>query len=164
MVAGNQTGNEVPFPLIKLLIQCKMIKTEGGVDMTGIYAIRNTFNNKYYIGQTKDIYQRWMQHRSRLKCGTHENCHLQSSYNKYGEDSFEYSVLEECSEDLLDDRERYYINQYDSYDNGYNLDQGGAGCPGYKHTEEFKQNLSEKRFAHTMGVAETAKSLAKATA
>lgn len=104
--------------------------------MTGIYAICNTTSNKYYIGQAKDIHQRWIQHRSRLKCGTHENCHLQASYDKYGEDSFEYSVLEECSKDLLNDREQYYIEQYDSYGNGYNLDKGGAGCPGYKHTEE----------------------------
>ena len=111
-----------------------MIK--GGVSMTGIYAIHNVANDKYYIGQAKDIHNRWIQHRSRLKCGTHENCHLQSAYNLYGKDSFEYLVLEECLEHQLNEKEQYYIEEYESYENGYNLDRGGAGCPGYKHTEE----------------------------
>lgn len=104
--------------------------------MTGIYAIHNKVNDKYYIGQAKDIHQRWIQHRSRLKCNTHENCHLQAAYKKYGKESFEYFVLEECTVEQLNEREQYYIKQYDAYDNGYNLDKGGAGCPGYKHTDE----------------------------
>lgn len=104
--------------------------------MTGIYAIHNIINDKYYIGQTKNIKERWMQHRSRLKCGTHENSHLQASYNKHGECNFEYLVIEECQVEHLDGREMYYIEKYDSYNNGYNQDKGGAGCRGYKHTEE----------------------------
>ena len=104
--------------------------------MTGIYAIHNKINNKYYIGQSKDIKNRWMQHQSRLRCGTHENKHLQSSYNIYLEGSFEYLVIEECCVDSLDEREMYYIQKYDSYNNGYNQDIGGSGCKGYKHTDE----------------------------
>lgn len=104
--------------------------------MTGIYAIHNKVNDKYYIGQTKDIKNRWMQHRSRLKCETHENNHLQAAYNTYGADSFEYLVLEECSIDQLNAREQYYVEKYNAYNNGYNQDKGGAGCIGYKHTEE----------------------------
>jgi len=45
---------------------------------------------------------------------------------KYGLDNFQYEVLEECKEQLLDEREQYYIQLYDSYittnhNNGYNL-------------------------------------------
>ncbi len=104
--------------------------------MTGIYAIHNIVNDKYYIGQAGDIDYRWMQHRSRLKCGTHENKHLLSAYNKYGKDAFQYFVIEECKEEELDDREKFYIQKYDSYEHGYNQDLGGSGCKGYKHTEE----------------------------
>lgn len=104
--------------------------------MTGIYAIHNIINGKYYIGQARDIDYRWMQHRSRLKCGTHENKHLQASYNKYGKNAFEYFIVKECSKELLDEMEVLFIEQYDSYNNGYNQDKGGAGCKGYKHTEE----------------------------
>lgn len=104
--------------------------------MTGIYAIHNTSTNKYYIGQARDIKHRWAQHKSRLKCGTHENKHLQASYDLYGADNFEYFVVEECSKQDMDTKEQVYICEYDSYYNGYNQDQGGAGCKGYKHTEE----------------------------
>ena len=104
--------------------------------MTGIYAIHNKVNNKYYIGQAVDINARWIQHRSRLKCQTHENKHLQASYNKYSKEAFEYIVIEECLIDQLDEREMYYVSQYDAYTDGYNQDLGGAGCKGYKHTDE----------------------------
>lgn len=104
--------------------------------MTGIYAIHNIINDKYYIGQAKDIHLRWIQHRSRLKCQTHENLHLQAAYNKYGKENFEYLVVEECEEVQLNDKEIRYIEEYDSYYNGYNQDKGGVGCTGYKHTEE----------------------------
>lgn len=57
--------------------------------MTGIYAIYNKINGKYYIGQAKDVKNRWMQHHSRLKCGTHENKYLQSAYNLYSIDAFD---------------------------------------------------------------------------
>lgn len=104
--------------------------------MIGIYMIRNKINNKVYIGQTIDIDNRWMQHRSRLKCENHENKHLQAAYNLYGKDAFEYVLLEECNEDELDEKEIFYIQYYDSYNTGYNKDFGGQGCKGYKHSEE----------------------------
>lgn len=104
--------------------------------MIGIYMIRNKNNNKVYVGQTIDIDSRWMQHRSRLKSKTHENKHLQSAYDLYGKDAFEYILLEECNEEELDEKEIFYIQYYDSYNNGYNQDLGGKGCRGYKHTDE----------------------------
>lgn len=104
--------------------------------MTGIYAIHNKINGKYYIGQATDINERWIQHRSRLKCKTHENKHLQSAYNKYSKDAFEYFVVEECPVEKLDEREVYYVALYNAYTDGYNQDIGGAGCKGYKHTDE----------------------------
>lgn len=104
--------------------------------MTGIYAIHNIVSGEYYIGQAQDINDRWIKHRSRLKNNNHENSHLQNSYNKYGKDSFEYLIIEECEIDCLDEKEIMYIQKYDSYNNGYNQDLGGKGCRGYKHTEE----------------------------
>lgn len=104
--------------------------------MVGIYMIRNKINGKVYIGQTIDLENRWMQHRSRLKCEKHENKHLQAAYNLYGKDAFDYIFLEECNEDQLDEKETFYIQYYDSYNSGYNQDLGGQGCRGYKHSEE----------------------------
>ncbi len=104
--------------------------------MTGIYAIHNIVNDKYYIGQAKDINERWIQHRSRLKCGTHENSHLQAAYDKYQKQNFDFLVVEECNLEELNDKEVYWIEKYNSYYNGYNQDKGGSGCLGYKHTED----------------------------
>jgi len=104
--------------------------------MIGIYVIKNLINDKKYIGQSKNIEQRFVGHRSALRHNRHANKHLQSSWNKYGECSFVFDVLEECEYEQLNEREIYYIDLYDTYNTGYNLCRGGDGNPGYKHTED----------------------------
>lgn len=111
----------------------------------GIYKITNKVNSKAYIGQSQDIERRWTKHRRELNNNSHVNKHLQSAYNKYGADSFVWEIEEECEESLLDDREIFYIEKYDSFNNGYNQTIGGSGTRGYKLSEETKQKLSEAR-------------------
>ncbi len=98
--------------------------------------IKNIKNSKLYIGQSTDIKNRWMRHKSELNNNRHINNHLQSAWNKYGEDCFVFAVIEECSVSELDEREKFYISKYNSMSNGYNLCEGGNGIRGYKHTEE----------------------------
>ena len=95
----------------------------------GIYCIENVVNRKKYIGLSADINQRWKQHKVDLNGGYHINSHLQTSWNKYGEDKFSWYILEECDLQLLQDREKFYINKYKSYSNkyGYNMTKGGDG-------------------------------------
>ena len=109
----------------------------------GIYMIKNKINGNIYIGQAADIYERWREHISLLRRGKHVNNHLQRAWNKYGDDNFEFSIVEECSENALNDREIYWIAEYDSYHNGYNQTLGGGGVRGFKHDEETKQRISE---------------------
>ena len=104
--------------------------------MTGIYYIKNLINNKYYIGKSKDILHRFSQHKYYLNNNNHINKHLQNSWNKYGIESFEFSILEECEEALLNEREKYWIEYFNSFENGYNLDKGGEGVLGFKHTKD----------------------------
>lgn len=104
--------------------------------MIGIYGIRNTVNGKIYVGQTADIHRRWMVHRSDLKKNKHHNKHLQAAWNKYGKDAFLFFVIEECDASELDGYETFWINYYQSRYTGYNLDLGGKGTRGYKHTQE----------------------------
>lgn len=107
----------------------------------GIYAIRNTVDGKVYIGQSSDIISRKNKHYRLLRNGSHHNDHLQLSYNKYGEKVFEFSVIESVELSLLNTRERYWIEQYNSNNNefGYNRDDGGCECR--IRSEETRQKL-----------------------
>lgn len=93
------------------------------IDVSGVYQIRNVINNKIYIGSSKNIYKRWKTHISRLKYNKHCNSYLQSAWNKYGEDNFEFSILEEVNNlDELKNLEQYYIDTLQPFeDRGYNL-------------------------------------------
>jgi group I intron endonuclease len=59
-----------------------------------IYAVRNTVNGKSYIGSTNDLYYRKALHLSQLRRGVHHSVILQRAFNKYGERSFDFIVLE----------------------------------------------------------------------
>ena len=116
--------------------------------ISGIYAIKNKTNNKLYIGQSQDIKNRWSNHKNRLNNNKHSNKKLQNSWNKYGEENFEFVILEECSQDIINDREIYWISYYNTTncENGYNLSIGGeATNKGAKWTEEQKNNASKNK-------------------
>lgn len=108
----------------------------------GIYMIQNKVNHKIYIGQSVDIEERWGNHRSELRGNHHTNKHLQSSWNRDGEDSFKFTIICECDENQLNTMEEYYILELMSYDRrvGYNKTYGGGGC---RATEETKNKISE---------------------
>lgn len=101
----------------------------------GIYKIKNILNGKVYIGQSVDIEKRWSTHIAELKNNYHYNIHLQSAWNKYGEENFEFSIVEECGADRLNQCEIYWISKFDSYKNGYNLTSGGG------NTEAFSKSV-----------------------
>lgn len=93
----------------------------------GIYCIENLINHKKYIGLSRDIYRRWFQHRSELNRHKHNNQYLQASWDKYGAENFSFTIVELCDENVLSERECYYIAQYDTtaHGQGYNLTHGG---------------------------------------
>lgn len=90
-----------------------------------IYIIKNTVNSKVYIGQTRtSIEQRWKEH---LRHAQYGDQIINRAMRKYGVDKFYIETLEICSIELLDYREIYYIDLYDSTDKskGYNVSIGG---------------------------------------
>ena len=108
----------------------------------GIYMIQNKKNNKIYIGQAINIEKRWKDHKRELCRNHHDNKHLQRTWNRDGEDSFDFKVLCKCDENQLNTLEQYYIFELMTYDDrvGYNKNYGGAsGRP----TEEARKKMSE---------------------
>ncbi len=78
--------------------------------MQGIYLITCAQEPIVYIGSSKNIKSRWTKHRQALKRGDHHCKKLQDSWDAYGDESFEFLVIEE-TEDLLT-REQYWIDKY----------------------------------------------------
>ena len=108
----------------------------------GIYKITNTVTGKFYIGSAVNIKRRWAIHRSRLDANKHGNRHLQNSWNKHGEDSFTFEVLECCEKERLIEREQFYI---DNEKPAYNISPTAGNCLGVKHTDETKRKISEAK-------------------
>lgn len=112
----------------------------------GIYCIENLVNGKKYIGKSLDIYDRWRKHVNDLKNGTHDNSYLCNSWKKYGSENFSFTIIEICKREELEQKEISYISKFETTKpNGYNLTRGGDGTLGYRHTEESKNKMSEKK-------------------
>lgn len=76
----------------------------------GIYMIFNILNGKRYIGSSNNLYNRLYTHYSHLKDNCSHNQHLQNAWNKYGEENFNYAILEYCNEDVQFEKEQKYIS------------------------------------------------------
>lgn len=108
-----------------------------------IYLIENLVSHKMYVGQTSDFKNRKSSHLSSLRRGKAANKHLQRSFNKYGEDNFDFRILELCDPSQLNEREQYWIKTLDTYNTGYNMDMGGNGIRGYHFTDEQKEKIRQ---------------------
>jgi len=112
---------------------------------SGIYKIINLTNNKFYIGSSRNIRQRWSKHRSLLRKGVHENKHLQNAWILYGEQNFEFVILEEVDEKMLLSREQDLIDETKCCEReiGYNkAENASSPMKGRKHTKEVKRKIS----------------------
>ena len=91
-----------------------------------IYKITNKINGKSYIGQTiQNVKERFYQHCATKCSQAILNMVIHKAINKYGKSNFTIEVIEEVESTNLNDRERYWIRYYDSYNNGYNSTEGG---------------------------------------
>lgn len=91
-----------------------------------IYKITNQINQKSYIGQTiNSIKERMRKHYDHSLVAT---TGIDYAIHKYGKDNFIVEEICQCEDTQLDDLERYYIDLYDTYKNGYNLTIGGQDC------------------------------------
>lgn len=90
------------------------------IKTSGIYKIVNKVNGKYYLGSTSNTQLRWNLHRSELRRNRHGNDYLQHAWNKYGESTFDFIVVEKAPAEKLIEIEQRYLNELDR-DKCYNL-------------------------------------------
>ena len=101
-----------------------------------IYKISNLVNSKVYIGLTiNPIEYRFYQHKYLAEKGVERT--LYYAMRKYGIDKFYITLIEECDNSILKEREQYWIAYYDSYNNGYNMTIGGDANDIYIDEEEI---------------------------
>ena len=86
----------------------------------GIYKITNKLLNKSYIGQSIHIEDRWKEH-----MWGKGSVNLHNDFKIYGLENFQFEILEICNPEFLLEREKYWIKFYNTYENGYNLNDGG---------------------------------------
>jgi group I intron endonuclease len=108
-----------------------------------IYKITNIINEKKYIGCTiYPINKRFEEHIYRcLKSDS--NTKFCNSIRKYGVENFNIELIEECEISIIYEREKFYITEFKTYDDGLNSTVGGEGCLGYIHSPEIRKKISE---------------------
>jgi group I intron endonuclease len=117
------------------------------LSLNTIYILRNTLNDKVYIGQT------WFSLKERWNNGNGYSSSLKinNAIDKYGKNNFYYEVLTLCgTQETADFWEMFFIQKYDSINNGYNIATGGNSVMrGRKHTKKSLDKMSESHKGNT---------------
>lgn len=99
----------------------------GAVGATGIYKITHIDSGISYVGQARDIKERWVTH---IKCSlgidTPVTSQLYAFTREKGIDNFTFEILEKCSANELNEKEKFYIDLYQTYDYGLNKTRGNG--------------------------------------
>lgn len=127
-----------------------------------VYKISNKLNGKCYIGQTSQkTIHRLQEHKSTLRSNTHRNPHLQKAWNKYGEEAFEFIIIQNCnSVEELNGVEDKLIKELNTIhrDFGYNIRSGGDNSP---MAEETKLKISQAKKGISIHTAESKAKIVK---
>ena len=100
----------------------------GGIkEAPGVYKITNLKNNMVYIGQSTNVKNRVKAHiQASIGISTIASQVVHDAMADEGLENFTFQLIEECEKDQLNNREKYYIDYYDSKSYGYNRTAGGA--------------------------------------
>lgn len=93
-----------------------------GKEFCGIYRITNLKTNESYIGKSTNIKNRFKQHiRTAIGLDGVARTKIHSAMKEYGIDNFSFEVLEKCTKEIYSEREKYWINFYETNIYGYNI-------------------------------------------
>lgn len=111
-----------------------------------IYIIENTNTGKFYVGRTKNPAVRKRGHLSELRRGVHGNPRLQASFNKHGENAFEFRVVDSSTSDLICQKEEEWFQVFECDKKKlYNchFETYGGPIKSTPHTPESAAKISE---------------------
>jgi len=129
--------------------------------VSGIYEIQCINNGKRYVGSAVNLHNRMCVHLHNLRKGIHHSNYLQKSYNKHGEDAFEFYVIEVCDKPSLIVREQHYL---DSHHPEYNSAPTAGSMQGIKFgslSDDHKKKISQSSRGHKKSI-ETRKRMSDA--
>lgn len=113
-----------------------------------IYCFHCLVNGKKYIGKSISISNRSSRHKRNVKDGVVSKFY--NAVRKYGWENFIFGIIEECDENILNEREIFYIETYKTLTEGYNMTSGGDGGTTWIVPEDVRKKYSErmKNFKH----------------
>ena len=122
---------------------------------TGVYCIRNLITGEFYIGSAAGSFdRRWNEHRHSLRTGRHHNFRLQAAWRFYGESSFRFAVVEECSPERCIEREQWLI---DVFMPEYNVCRVAGSVLGRTVSPATRAKISATLHGHTVSSETRAK-------
>lgn len=121
------------------------------IKVCGIYKITSP-TGRVYIGQSVNIHKRWADYRCLHNCS--EQRRLYNSFKKHGVLSHNFEIIEVCTTDIINDREKYYVELLDCVKHGLNIKAGGFGKI---HNAETIEKLRQKNIGKKMSAKSRAK-------
>lgn len=114
--------------------------------VSGVYQITCLANDRFYIGSSVNVGNRFSEHLSHLKSNQHHSAHMQRAWNKYGPHQFVFKLLELVEEDRLLEREQWYLDEYRPFDKeiGFNTLELAGRNTGLVMSEKTKEKLRQK--------------------
>ena len=106
-----------------------------------IYLATNKVNDKKYIGQTYTALDYRKRRHFKSAFLYESNLTFHQALRKHGKENFTWTTIEDCDVSILDEKEIHWVKYYDSFDNGYNMTEGGGSSRGYHHTKETKEKI-----------------------
>lgn len=122
---------------------------------TGIYGILNLCTDQFYVGSSYQFKLRFRKHKSGLYNNRHHSIKLQNAFNKYGDKNFVFGAIEVMEKEMWEvftekevlryllDRERYWIDNFNAFNDGYNMLREPGTTYGHRHSKETKDIISK---------------------
>jgi len=116
-----------------------------------IYKVSNKINGKMYIGQTAKSLNKRIDEHVRCALNNRDAYYFHNAIRKYGKENFVWETIAKCnSQEELNKAEIKMIEKHNTFENGYNLNLGGHGNNGFKHSEKTKKQISESHMGKTL--------------